>query len=224
MANSSQRINSIISGRNFKSYLEIGVQQGNTFREILAPYKVAVDPKFLFEYCNDDVNQFNEMTSDAFFCQRSHVHFDFVFIDGLHTFQQTLRDFLSTLIVTDNRSVILIDDVVPSDVYSAIPDFSECLKSREFATKNNSAAWHGDVFKLVFFINDFFPNLSFYTVNPKFGNPQTFVIRRPREQFKPVFNCLEDIERLSYFDFLNRYSHIFNFVDENEILNLVINN
>jgi hypothetical protein len=67
MANSSQRINSIISGRNFKSYLEIGVQQGNTFREILAPYKVAVDPKFLFEYCNDDVNQFNEMTSDAFF-------------------------------------------------------------------------------------------------------------------------------------------------------------
>ena len=61
--------------------------------------------------------------------------------------------------------------------------------------------WHGDVYKCVFAIHDFFPNLSFRTFEPGPDNPQTVILNRPRPDFAPRFGNLEAISRLDYYGF-----------------------
>ena len=65
---------------------------------------------------------FAVMTSDEFFRTiRPSRRFNVAFLDGLHTFEQTYRDMINTFAHLTN-GVILIDDTVPVDEYSAIPD------------------------------------------------------------------------------------------------------
>ena len=48
--------------------------------------------------------------------------FDLIFLDGLHTYSQTLRDFRASQALAHSRTVWLIDDTVPSDPIAADPD------------------------------------------------------------------------------------------------------
>ena len=66
---SISRINRLLKLTEDDHYLEIGVQKGNTFFGIDAGFKVAVDPKFLFDLqarSNSD-EMFFQVTSDDFF-------------------------------------------------------------------------------------------------------------------------------------------------------------
>src|ERR1022692_2180630 len=79
------------------SYLEIGVHSGETFHAVKAKRKVAVDPKFAISPENreaSDVVVYHEVTSDIYFGElaSSDEQFDVIFLDGLHTLEQTLRD------------------------------------------------------------------------------------------------------------------------------------
>jgi hypothetical protein len=207
---------------NLKRYLEIGVWQGGTFNAVDCEYKVAVDPKFQFDYLalSSGNIKFYETTSDQFFlsdCEKD--LFDIVFIDGLHTWNQTLRDFNNSLLRTHDNSVIVIDDVYPCDVYSSL--LKDAVKYRKLAEpENTNAAWHGDVFKTIFIIHDFYPLLSFVTIDYPHGNPQTLVIKRTRKNFTPRFKSIEEIERLSYFDFLDNID-LLNLKSESEALDFV---
>ena len=71
---------------------------------------------------------FHEVASDAYFAPAARG-FDIVFLDGLHVFAQTFRDFCNTLLVTHERSLILIDDTVPDDIYSSWPHPREARRS-----------------------------------------------------------------------------------------------
>ena len=63
--------------------------------------------------------------------------------------------------------------------------------------------WHGDVFKVVFAIHDFFPNLSYRTIVDN-GNPRLVVVRRQRQEFTPAFSDLEQITRMTYYDYMDK--------------------
>lgn len=184
-----------------KRYLEIGVNQGHTFLPFECDHKDAVDPRFLFDTTETEspTQRFFEMPSDAFCAQRppSEPLYDLAFIDGLHTYEQTLRDLCNVLVLTHDRSVILIDDTLPVDVFSAEPDQKRAIQERR-RTGNENPAWHGDVYKVVFFINDFITMLNFATIRGR-GNAQTMVWRQPRQGAKPIFNSTEAISRLHYF-------------------------
>jgi hypothetical protein len=188
-----------------KRYLEIGVADGRTFLHVDFDLKHAVDPKFRFDtrYHESERCKFFETTSDDFFLYFANmeVKYDIVFLDGLHTFEQTFRDFCSTQAHCHDRTIWLIDDVYPSDAFSALPREALSRKFRKLQHGSGKGPWHGDVFKTIFAIHDFFPNLSYRTVVGQ-GNPQAVVIRRPRKDFTPRFGSLETISRLSYFDFL----------------------
>jgi hypothetical protein len=207
---------------NLKRYLEIGVWQGQTFNAVDCDYKVAVDPKFRFDYlvlCSGNI-KFYETTSDQFFISNCEKElFDIVFIDGLHTWDQTLRDLNNSLLRTTENSVILVDDVYPCDVYSSLT--KDAVKYRKLADPHNTnPAWHGDVFKTIFIIHDFYPLLSFVTIDYPFGNPQSIVIKRPRKNFTPRFKSIEEIERLNYFDFLEHID-LLNLQSESEAFNFI---
>jgi len=213
---SARRIHRVAEHVGARSYLEIGVFNGKTFNGVNLPNKVGVDPRFAFDiepHKRDGV-RFVSLTSDAFFSgMKSPEHFDIIFLDGLHTFQQTFRDFCNSLICSHDRTVWLIDDVFPSDVYSAWPVASEARQFRKLSG-SDSPAWNGDVYKLLFAIHDFFPVLSFVSFSNR-GNRQTLLWKTPRQTFTPILGSLERIERLGYFE-LMKSQQVFNFKPEDE--------
>ena len=141
--------------------------------------------------------------------------YDIVFLDGLHKFEQTFRDFCNSQSHCHDRTVWMIDDVHPNDVFSAHPDQKLAYRFRTLHGKQGRA-WHGDVFKLVFAIHDFFPNLSYRTISDG-GNPQTVVVRRARKDFRPRLGDLEKISRLTYYDFIENRD-LLNLATEEEVL------
>jgi len=200
---SVRRINRIARHVDVRSYLEIGVNAGLTFNALNFEHKVAVDPHFRFsvaDYRRDGV-EFHAVPSDAYFTGLARpVVFDLIFLDGLHTFQQTFRDFCNSLACCGPQTIWLIDDVLPTDAFSALPDQNEALRLRKQAG-GEGTAWHGDVFKLMFVLHDFFPMFSWVTLGAD-DNAQALVWRAPRENFSPRFNNMEAIERMTYFDLL----------------------
>ena len=199
---SSRRINALARRMGARRYLEVGVANGATFLAVETPERTAVDPKFRFDWeaQQNATTELHQITSDAFFLGRpaDAPAFDLVFLDGLHLFAQTFRDFANALATTHARALIVIDDTIPDDVYSALPSQERAHRFRVRAG-GRGRSWHGDVYKTVFAIHDFFPLLSFCTISTG-GNPQTLVWRETRADFKPRFDSLETISRMSWFD------------------------
>jgi hypothetical protein len=149
----SRRLNHLAAGIDAcQSYLEIGLREGYTFQDIAVRSRVGVDPEPRFEFRKRlpaGVKIFQD-TSDSFFAN-TRERFDLIFLDGLHEFQQTLRDVLNALEILNDGGLIVVDDSVPIDEFSAIPDQSEAL-SRRLQSGSNRRDWNGDVFKAVAFL------------------------------------------------------------------------
>jgi hypothetical protein len=221
---SARRINQLAKALGAKRYLEIGVHRGETFSNIAIEDRTAVDPQFLFDTVTQEnrTTRFHPVPSDTFFVGLdSNIRYDIIFIDGLHTFEQTYRDFLNALMVANPRTVWLIDDTYPCDIYSTWPNHTEAVDFRRRAGhQSNVGAWHGDTFKTAFAIHDFHPLLSYATIEEG-GNPQTLVWREARKNFAPRFNSLEAISRMSWFD-LQRNLDVMQFTSESEGLQRAI--
>ena len=216
---SSRRINALAAAMPARRYLEVGVNKGETFLAVEIAERTAVDPEFRFDWqaAAGPTTVFHEVPSDTYFatCRES---FDIVFLDGLHVFAQTFRDFCNTLLVTHERSLIVIDDTVPDDIYSSWPHPRESRAFRRQAG-GHGGSWHGDIFKMVFAIHDFFPRLSYVTIGTE-GNPQTLVWHEPRTDFRPLLNSYEAVSRMSWFE-MRRYYATMRVLPEAEALALV---
>jgi hypothetical protein len=193
-----------IAGLNgAQRYLEIGVHAGKTFHALNFPEMDAVDPDFQFDpadHARSGVRYF-PVTSDHFFCNPPDAKpYDLIFLDGLHTFEQTFRDFCATQALAHSKTVWLIDDTGPNDIFSAIPDQDLAIQLRA-AHGTPGPGWNGDVFKTVFALHDFFPNFDYRTIMNN-GRPQTMVIRSARQDFAPRWNNLEMISRAGYIEYV----------------------
>jgi len=182
MTVSSDRINKLLGLTGGSSYLEVGVQEGKTFHQVEATRKVAVDPRFIF-----DVNQsrrdnpsctYHEVTSDKYFQElRGSDSFDLIFLDGLHQHEQTYRDFCNAAhSLSSHKSIIIVDDTFPTDVFSSHRDNSMALKYRsEYG--NAGPGWHGDVYKTMLLIAAFHPMYDYFTITGKGQKSQTVLWR-----------------------------------------------
>ena len=206
---------SYLSGlNNARKYLEIGVWSGSTFFPVKIPIKVAVDPRFVFNPADHkkDGTYFLEITSDEFFLKLDRrelsfdaetspekIKFDVIFIDGYHTFEQSFKDFENSLRYSHEKTLWLIDDTVPSDAYSALPDPAVSRYKRKLAGLERGD-WHGDVFKTIFAIHDRYPEISYCTLMG--ANPQTVLWRAPKSGRVPVFSSLTEIKKTTYYDMI----------------------
>jgi hypothetical protein len=174
---SSRRINRLASILDDpRSYLEIGVEHGRTFEAVDLSQRTAVDPRPQFSTRRLPPGvSVHACTSDAFFAERvGATSFDVVFLDGLHTYTQTYRDLINVLGHLSLKGVILIDDVVPVDEVSAIPD-GEKFRSERRRLRLGHAQWQGDVFRLLLLLNDHHPEFYFRTIVGD-GNEQTVLV------------------------------------------------
>lgn len=175
----SRLLNDLIRIKNFSGrYLEIGVERGFTFEGVNLKNKTAVDPAMLFSKTtrNPKIRLF-EVASDEFFMKmgdRGDV-FDLAYLDGLHTFEQTYRDLENTFRCLSPNSIVLIDDTVPNDIYSANPIQEAAYRDRVKAGFENDGSWHGDTYKVVCTLAYLrLPTIEFRTIID-LQNPKTII-------------------------------------------------
>lgn len=174
---SPRRVNVLVRALGLRSYLEIGVFEGETFANVRARRRCGVDPRPLFDVALlPRRSSFAVTTSDDFFTAlRPSKRFDVAFLDGLHTFDQTYRDLVHTFAHLRD-GVILVDDTVPVDEFSAISDQAASYRARE-AAGLEGRPWHGDVWRVVWLLERHHHDLEWRTIIDE-GNPQTLVWRR----------------------------------------------
>lgn len=234
MSHSSDRINKLAAATKAAKYLEIGVDKGDTFFNVEMPFKVAVDPSFKFSVIDNlkDGCFFYPLLSNTFFERlpsmtelapfqdaKGKISFDIIFLDGLHTYKQTLKDFENSLPYSHDDTIWILDDTVPCDPFSAVPDQADALKYRK-AAGLRGLQWHGDVFKVIFSLHDDFKDFSYCTVINQI-KPQTIVWKTPspRTDAGTGFGR-EKIALLDYFKIFE-YSHLFMPANENSLFNLL---
>lgn len=206
---SSDRLNSIrkILKKDEICYLEIGIENANTFVNVHAEKKIGVDPFPLRRPPLHDHKMFiHPTTSENFFRQNSTL-FDLVFIDGLHTYEQTYEDILNSINSSSEECLILVDDVIPSDKYAALRSQLECqvLKHKNGITNNY---WMGDVFKLLPLLSNFHNELRWSTIFEENENPQLLLWRSPDMRHIVPRSMLREFREIeSNFSFTEVFQH-----------------
>lgn len=197
-------------------YLEIGVSQGVTFHALKATSRVAVDPEFAFPIPSEPEPgvEYHLQTSDDFFADYRGAKFDVIYLDGLHTFEQTLRDTLNAILFIKDKGIIVIDDVVPTSYPASLRDSNDTIAIRK-ATADSDTAWMGDVYKLVFFIESFLPGYDYRVLSENHG--QLIMWQAPRRQSSTLDIKLSDIYKFDYLDVVLRRSN-FKFASHSEIM------
>lgn len=179
---SVRRLNRLAEALSCRTYLEIGVFKGETFLHVNIASRVGVDPEFQFDWSSHhgkDGIELHQCSSDAFFDSLDPgTTYDLIFVDGLHTFEQTYRDILHALRHSHAGTVIAIDDTIPCDVFSASRSLEDCVRMRHSVTGVFMESWHGDTYKVVPLLSVFNSDLRLITLIDA-GNPWTLIWRPP---------------------------------------------
>ncbi|MCK5681707.1 class I SAM-dependent methyltransferase [bacterium] len=140
-----------------QSYIEIGVEFGTTLRLVGSETQaLGVDPAPQIDGELADNIVLYEQKSDDFFAENDlksifNDPFDLAFIDGLHIFEQVLRDFINLEKFSSVDSLVLIHDCLPLD-------------SRTAARTRTTQFWSGDVWKIVPCLKHERPDLKLVTI------------------------------------------------------------
>lgn len=132
-------INYLINKFSFSRYLEIGIDQGLTFRGVTCEKKESVDPAMnLYAHAKPT----HKMTSDQFFesIKNTDKKWDVIFIDGLHESHQVDRDIRNSIKHLSENGFIILHDCSPLKYeHQIVPD----------PRQRTGTPWNGDVWKSV---------------------------------------------------------------------------
>jgi Methyltransferase domain len=151
-------------------YLEIGVSRGSAFRRISADQKIAVDPAIRLSERSRKLadagaraTHYFEMTSDAFFENETtflEQHpIDVALIDGLHTYEQVVRDVENTVRYLRDDGVIFLHDCNPALAVIGRPAASYADFLAQQKGPLVMGVWSGDVWKAIVHLRSTRPDL-----------------------------------------------------------------
>lgn len=168
--NRIRSVQKALAMRSNPVYLEIGVSRGQAFQRISADVKFAVDPAFrLTERTRKLANakgrvvQYFETTSDAFFENEKALlerhPIDVALIDGLHTYEQVLRDVENTVRHLKDDGVIFLHDCNPPFELAGrrADSWDEFMAQQSGPLK--IGIWNGDVWKAIVELRSTRPDL-----------------------------------------------------------------
>lgn len=135
-----------------KLYLEIGVAAGASLRRVSQPTRcIGIDPNPMWKPpLKSGVHvDLYPITSDEYFEKHARLpmSIDLAFIDGMHTFDQALRDLINLQPYLHSGSVVLMHDCMP-------------LNARTAARNRTTLYWSGDVWKVIPLIHELRPALA----------------------------------------------------------------
>lgn len=195
----------IIESINVKCYLEIGVKKGKCFLQIKAPIKIAIDPKMLIskkkKFFSLVKEKYYVISSDEFFRMEPKIltkhGLDIVFIDGLHTYQQSLKDVLNALKYLNVNGVIVMHDCNPESEAMAYPGNSfEDIK--DLNLPGYEGLWCGAVWKTIVHLSSIRNDLNIFVLDCDYG--VGIITKAKGKQKDPLKFSPEQIKKLSYKD------------------------
>jgi hypothetical protein len=139
------------------TYVEIGVESGKSLQFAKFPTKaIGIDPEPHIVYGTQTWSRIFKSTSDDFFKNQDLklILQDYVklsFIDGLHYFEQALKDFINIEKSSTKDTVVLLHDVLPAVAETA---------KREWTT----FYWAGDTWKIMPILQLYRPDLFIKTI------------------------------------------------------------
>ena len=150
------------------TYVEIGVESGQSLQFAQHPTKaVGIDPSIRIIHSQESWVKLYKLTSDEFFIQhdlRQVLGAEFVdmaFIDGLHTFDQALKDFINIERYAHPGTVVAFHDIFPVTAITADRDCKTIF-------------WLGDTWKVVLILKEMRHDLKIFTL-PAYPSGLTIV-------------------------------------------------
>ena len=157
-------INGIIGKQEDIKYLEIGVDEGETFDHIRSSAKHGVDPY------GGSPSITHKMTSQMFFAMNQYFYkntYDVIFIDGCHMAEVIQQEVMQSLRILNPGGVILLHDTVPNRKVCQLileEDYEPFLRNlpketsdvnsfREYINKHGWKGANGDSWKAVHFLS-----------------------------------------------------------------------
>jgi len=219
MFNRVDLIQKIINKMNATHYLEIGVFNGFSFLNIKCNKKIGVDPIFkisktkkiksYFKNSTNIHNKYYEMTSNDFFVtQKKYLNLnppEVVFIDGLHTFEQTLEDCYNSLNFLAKGGIIILHDCNPPTEASATPALSITEAKTTWEAKKSTGwtdEWCGDTWKVIPYLKKNNPELNITVLNTDCGLGIVSKNNVIEKNIYQISNNIQDYKTLDY-SFLN---------------------
>ncbi|OHB20674.1 MAG: hypothetical protein A2854_04640 [Parcubacteria group bacterium RIFCSPHIGHO2_01_FULL_56_18] len=163
-------INALLRARTRPTYLEIGLAIGDAWFRVRAANKIGVDPrnvftadkvvwyrKLLFEISRLAGAEFFAVTSDEFFSRfaprvLTRHPVDVAFIDGWHSYEQSLRDVQHALLYLKPEGVIVLHDCNPPSAIATARTPEEAIAQQ--------SGWNGDVWKTIVYLRSTQPDLG----------------------------------------------------------------
>lgn len=189
-------INKIIELKDFKNYLEIGCDQNELFTEVLIKNKIGVDPY------NGGTHR---MTSDNFF-DLNKEKFDLIFIDGLHTYEQSLKDIQNALNVIKENGFILVHDCFPLTYFDQ-------------AVPRAQRKWNGHVWKAITEMRTL-ENVDTYV--GAFDNGIGLIIKKKNKNKLKINTKL--FKKIKYKEYYNNYKNYLNLINKDEFFKIIHEN
>ena len=186
-------IQHIINKYNYTSYLEIGCDKDQSFSRIKINKKIGVDP-----ISGGTIRD----TSDNFFINNKDK-FDIIFIDGLHHYEQVIKDIYNSLDILNDNGHILIHDCLPRTIaHQAIPRYR--------------GSWNGDVWKSIVELRTKI-DLEVFTCEIDFG---VGVIRK-KINTNPLDIKINDFKKLKFKDYYRNNKEFMNVISYDKILKII---
>ena len=219
-------IQGLIDAKKARLYLEIGVASGDCFLKIKALNKIAVDPAFTIPFkrklkrrvqrlksvLKKDLRTneyFYKMPSDEFFESQSSELLkngvDVAFVDGLHTYEQSLRDVENCLKFLRDDGVIVVHDCNPVSSAAAYPALSY-EEAREANPEGWTGEWSGNVWKTIPHLRATREDLSIFVLDCDCG---LGIIRKKRAPLKLDYDT-KKIQEMHYGELAEKREHLLN--------------
>ena len=180
----------LINKYEYSTYLEIGCDKDQSFSKIEISNKVGVDP-----ISGGTIRK----TSDDYF-KNNKEKFDIIFIDGLHHYEQVIKDINNAIDILNDNGHILVHDCLPRTIaHQAIPRYR--------------GSWNGDVWKAIVELRTK-KNLEVFTCEIDFG---VGVIQK-KNNSKLLELKINNFKNLKFKDYFHRNKEFMNVISYNETL------
>ena len=182
-------IQSIINKNKYTNYLEVGCDNDENFSKIIINKKIGVDPL---------KGGTLRMTSDEFF-KKNHSSFDIIFLDGLHTYEQTIKDINNALKFLNEKGTIIVHDCLPKKIWNQI-------------VPRIYGHWNGDVWKAIVNVRTYH-DVDTYTLKADHG--LGIILKRKNTN---ILNLkIQNFKNLKFSQYFKRHKEFMNTISVDQV-------